>query len=159
MQTFSYMRRDSINYTTINSAYILFGFAILYAIISPIFYFLTPLLGFCFYYLAINFEDEDKKLENILIIIYVTFVELNYGLFVFSFLLFFALVYNLILKPLKESIIDRWILKVVFVLIAYLGYFLFNHFIGYIFNFQTQDIGWGYLVFIVSDIFLVFLLL
>jgi len=153
------MRRDSVNYTTINSAYILFGFAILYAIISPMFYFLTPLIGFCFYYLAMNFENEDRKLENILILLYITFVELNYGLFIFSFLLFFLLMYNLVLKPLKESIIDRWILKIIFILIAYFGYYIFNHFLGNIFNFQTQGISWGYLVFIASDLFLVFLLL
>jgi hypothetical protein len=131
----------------------------IYGIFSPIFYYLTPLIGLSFYYLSEHFEDEEHQLENLFIFIYISFMEINRGLFLFSFLLFFILFYQIVLKTIKETIVCKWCLPAIYITIGYLGYYLFTLFLSNIFNTQTPEIGWGYLVFILTDIMLAFVLL
>ncbi|HIP02441.1 MAG TPA: hypothetical protein EYG75_02895 [Campylobacterales bacterium] len=159
MQTFSNMRRDSINYSVVNPTYILFGIAMVYGVLSPIFFYLTPLIGLSFYYLSEHFEEEERQLENLLIFIYIAFIEINRGLFLFSFLLFFLIFYKIVLKTIKESIVCKWCLPMIYITMGYLGYYLFTLFLSNIFNFEAPAIGWGYLVFIFTDIILAFILL
>ena len=159
MQTFSNMRRDSINYSVVNPTYILFGIAMFYGVLSPIFYFLTPLIGLSFYYLSEHFEDEDRQIETLFIFIYITFMEINRGLFLFSFLLFFMLFYKIVIRTIKESIHCKWCQPLLFITLGYLGYYIFHLFLSTIFNFDAPDLGWGYLVFILTDIVLAFILL
>ncbi len=153
------MRRNSINIRAINPSYILLVLAVIYASIVPMFYYLTPLIGFSFYYLLEHFEDEDYYLKNSVVFIYMILVEINYGFFLFSFLILFLLSYRVILRVVKESIFCKWCLPMLYVILGYIGYYLFNLFLSNIFNLEMPSIGWGYLVFIVVDIVLVFLLL
>jgi hypothetical protein len=127
--------------------------------LSPIFYYTTPLIGLGFYFLIGHFEDEESKLENIFIFIYISFVEINRGLFLFSFLLFFLIFYKIAFKGIKESIVCQWCLPFIYIPLGYLGYYFFNLFLSTIFNFEAPIIGWGYFVYIVTDILLAFLLL
>ena len=152
------MRRNSFNHRVVNPTYILFGIALLYGVLSPMFYYASPLLGLAFYYLSIHFEDEDYYLENLFIFIYITIIEIDRGLFLFSFLLFFLISYNLS-KAVKESIICKWCVQVIFVIFGYAGYYLTNIFLSNIFNFESISLDWNYLIFILTDIFLVFVLL
>lgn len=131
----------------------------IYGVVSPIFYYFTPLIGISFYYLSENFEDEERKLETIFIFIYIAFMEINRGLFLFSFLLFFLTFYKIALKTIKESIVCKWCLPAIYISIGYIGYYLFNLFLSNVFNFEATKIGFGYLVYIFTDIVLAFILL
>jgi hypothetical protein len=153
------MRRNSFNYRVVNPTYILFGIALLYGILSPMFYYASPLFGLAFYFLSMHFEDEDYYLSNLLIFVYIVLVEINRGLFLFSFLLFFLLTYNLAIRAIKESLICKWCVQVIFVIFGYVGYYIVNLFLSNIFNFESISLSWSYLVFILTDIFLVFVLL
>ncbi len=153
------MRRNSFNHSAINPTYIYFTIAIIYGLFSSLFYYATPLIGFCFYYLLNNYGRDDRWLENLLVFIYIAFIEINYGLFVFSFLVFFLIFHRLFLLIIKESIICKWCLPILYVTLGYIGYFLFNLFLCNILNIQTPEIGIGHIVFIVTDIVLVFILL
>ncbi|HIP59250.1 MAG TPA: hypothetical protein EYH01_02340, partial [Campylobacterales bacterium] len=124
------MRRDSINYSVVNPTYILFGIAMVYGVLSPIFFYLTPLIGLSFYYLSEHFEEEERQLENLLIFIYIAFIEINRGLFLFSFLLFFLIFYKIVLKTIKESIVCKWCLPMIYITMGYLGYYLFTLFLS-----------------------------
>ncbi len=159
MQTLSNMRRNSLNYTAVNPTYIYFALAIVYGVFSSIFYYATPLIGFCFYYLLNNYHKDDRWLENLFIFIYMIFIEINYGLFLFSFLVFFLLFHRLFLVVIKESIVCKWCLPILYVTLGYVGYYLFNLFLSFILNIDAPVIGLGYIVFILTDICLVFLLL
>ncbi len=159
MQTFSNMRRNSINYSVVNPTYILFIIALIYGVLSPIFYFSTPLIGLSFYYLSEYFEDDERQLEIFLIFIYIAFMEINRGLFLFSFLLFFLIFYKIMIKTIKESIVCKWCLPLLYITIGYIGYYLFNLFLSNLFNYEAIQIGWGHLVFILTDIILAFILL
>lgn len=147
------------NRSIVNPSYILFGVAMLYGVLSPMFYYLTPLIGLTFYYLSEHFEEEEHQLENLLIFIYIAFMEINRGLFLFSFLLFFMIFYKIVVRTIKESIVCKWCQPLLFITIGYLGYYLFNLFLSTVFNFEAPVIGWGYLVFILTDLILVFILL
>jgi len=153
------MRRNSFNYRVINPTYILFVLALIYGLFSSMFYYLTPLIGVGFYYLMEHFEEEDHYLENLFIFIYISFIEINRGLFLFSFILFFILIYRFTLKVIKETIVCKWCLPIIYITFGYLGYYLFNLFISYIFNLEAPAIGLGYLVYIITDIFLAYILL
>lgn len=157
MQTLSNMRRNSFNHTAVNPTYIYFVLAIVYGAFSSIFYYLTPLIGFCFYYLLHSFDRDDRGLENLFIFIYIAFIEINYNLFLFSFLLFFLLFYRVFLRFIKESIVCKWCLPILYVTLGYVGYYLFNLFLSYIFNIDAPMMAVGYIVFIITDIVLVYL--
>ena len=160
MQTFSNMRRDSFNHSIINPTYILFGLAMVYALFSPIFYYASPLVGLSFYYLTKHNDEENIKVIFLLIFIYICFMELNRGLFLFSFLIFYLILYSLgFIRFLKESIHCQWCFSTILVTISYIGYYFFNLFLTTIFNIEAPSIGWAYLVFIFTDIVLVFVLL
>lgn len=159
MQTFSNMRRNSINHIALNPTYILFAIAIVYGSVSSIFYYLTPLIGLSFYFLAEHFEDEDYYVPNLLILIYVSYVEINRGLFLFSFFVFFLLFYRLSIRLIRESIHCKWCQPLLYITVGYFGYYLFNLFLAHIFNLETYSIGWGYIVFILTDIMLALILL
>ncbi len=153
------MRRNSFNHSAVNPTYIYFVIAIIYGLFSSIFYYLTPLIGFCFYYLLNNYGRDDRWLENLFVFIYIAFIEINYGLFLFSFLVFFLIFHRLFLLIIKESIVCKWCLPILYVTLGYVGYFLFNLFLCNILNIEAPEIGIEHIVFIVTDIVLVFLLL
>ena len=153
------MRRNSFNYRVVNPTYILFGIALLYGILSPMFYYASPLFGLAFYFLSMHFEDEDYYLSNLLIFVYIGLMEITHGLFFLSFLLFFIIIYKFTLRLIQESIVCNWCTPILFVTFGYLGYYLFNLFLSHIFSYETPPIGWAYLVFAITDIILVFILL
>lgn len=154
MQTFPNMRRNSFNYRAVNPLYLYFAMALLYGVFSSMYYYLTPLLGLSFYYLIEHFESEEHQLQVYFVFGYVTFIETIQGLFIFSFFVFFSLFYRIALRFIKETIVCKWCLPVLYITTGYLGYMLFNLFIANIFNTDLPAIGWGLLVFILTDIFL-----
>jgi hypothetical protein len=123
------------------------------------FYFATPLIGISFYYLSENYDKEYYDIDTYLIFIYISFMEINHGLFLFSFIIFFLIFHRFFLAYIAEAIVCHWCLPIIYVTIGYIGYFLFNLFIANIFNTQSPDISVAYLVYIITDIILVFGLL
>ncbi len=153
------MRRNSINYRVVNPTYILFILALIYGLVSSIYYYLTPLIGLSFYYLIEHFDDEEYYLPNFLIFIYISYIEINRGLFLFSFVIFFFIFYQLTMKLIKESIICKWCQTVLYITLTYLGYYFFNLFLANTFGLEVPSIGWAYVVFIITDIFLAMIFL
>ncbi len=153
------MRRNSFNNRAINPLYILFALSLVYALFSTMFYYLTPLIGVSFYYLIENFDKEYYEIDSFFIFVYVSFMEINNGLFVFSFIAFFLIFHKFILSYIKEIIECNWCLPIIYIFIGYIGYYIFNIFISDIFNLENPDITFAYLVFILSDIILVYTLL
>jgi hypothetical protein len=151
------MRRNSFNnQLIINPIYILFVIAMIYAIFTPLYYYLTPLIGLAFYYLIEYFDKEYYEIDTYLIFIYVTFVELYNGLFVFSFIIFFLIFHKYIYQYIKEIIVCNWCLPIIYITIGYIGYYLFNLFLLNLFNLDSFSMSYNYLVFIITDIVLSF---
>ncbi len=153
------MRRNSFNYRIVNPTYIIFALAMIYGLFSTTSYYLTPLIGLSFYYLIEHFHEKENWLENVLIFIYITFIEINSGFFLLSFLLFFLIFYKIALKMIKELVVCKWCQPILFITFGYIGYYLFNLLLCNIFNLDIPAIGWGYLIFILTDTLLAFTLL
>lgn len=159
MQTFSNMRRNSLNLRGVITPLFIFFIAIIYQSLSSIYIFLTPLLGLCFYYLYINFDNYEKSFEKFLVVLYLLYFEIDKGFFLGSSIIFFLLLYKLILKPLNSILICQKCLIVSFVAFSYLGYYLLNVVISFIFNLELPSFGLLYFIYIFSDILLVLVLL
>jgi hypothetical protein len=158
MQTFSYMRRNSSNYSTL-TVVILFIIAVIYESISCIYPYFTPLLGIGFYYIVNNFHNEAKWTTILFIFLYSIYFEIDRGMFIFSYIIFFMLFYYFILSSIKESLSCKSCLVFIYVIVGYLGYYIMNLFLSYLFNMPLPQFSPLYFLFIISDIILVFALL
>jgi len=158
MQTLSSMRRNS-TYHRIVVPIGLFILALIYASLSSMTLFLTPLLGVGFYYIITHIDDEKRYFEMFLISLYSLYVEIDRGLVIFSFLIFTLLFYKLIFKSFKKFVYCPTCLVVSYVTIGYLGYFLFNSFALYILDRPLLDFSKEYIYYVVEDIFFILVFL
>jgi hypothetical protein len=120
---------------------------------------MSPLLGVGFYYIIQHISDEERYGDFILIFIYALYVEFNRGLIPLSFLLFSIIFYKLLFDSIKRHMQCQVCLVFLYITIGYLGYFLFNLFLAYLFNMALPHFGIQYLYFILTDIFIVLVLL
>ncbi|MDR1006992.1 MAG: hypothetical protein LBL65_00305 [Campylobacteraceae bacterium] len=150
------MRRNS-SYHQYLKLFFLALVLILYQIFSSIYLFLSPLAGFFFVYAVKNFKNDN--LELYLAFAYLCFFELNHGFYLFSLTFLFALFYNF-LKPHIEAMFQNelWIVAIT-VTIAYVGLFLINTFLAYLFGGEFFYFGIVYFFYIVIDTILALLLL
>ncbi|MDR2100201.1 MAG: hypothetical protein LBP40_05185 [Campylobacteraceae bacterium] len=156
MQTLSDMRRNS-SYNKYLKLSILALVLLLYQIFSSVYIFLSPLVGFFFAYMVKNFKRDN--LEVYLAFLYLCFFELNQGFYLFSIAALFAVFYTF-LKPRIDAVFENrlWIV-VITVASAYLGMFLINIFLAYIFNHEFFTLGIAYFFYIIVDTILSILLL
>lgn len=157
MQTFSYMRRNSFDKRDINP-FLLFIIAIVYESLTSIYIYFTPLLGVIFYYLLEHMEEDENFLKEGLMLLYISYFEIDKGLFLFSFLIFFVLFYNFAAKPITHAIHCEKCKIVLYVGLGYFGYFILNLFLAQVFNQSIPSFGIEYVIYIITDIILVFLL-
>ena len=151
------MQRSIINYQPIIPILLLFGL-IVYESIASLYIFLTPLSGLIFLYLVTNIKDKEKIAINIVLFLYLTYVEFDRGLIVFSSLIFFLIYYEFIHRELINSIGCKNCLKVVIIIIYYLGFYIVNVIICLIFDISLPVLDITYIIYIVTDIILVLVL-
>lgn len=120
---------------------------------------LTPLLGVGFYYIIHHIHDQKRYQNFILIFLYAIYVEINRDLIPLSFLFFTLIFYKLLFRSFKKYIHCQICLVVSYIMIGYLGYFLFNLFLAYVLNIPLPLFSWYYLYYILSDIVIVLVLL
>jgi len=158
MQTLSNMRRNS-TYNSTLTPYLLFILAIIYESLASMTLYLSPLLGLGFYYIISYIHDEARYRDFFLIILYALYVEIDRNMILLSFLFFTLIFYKLLFESLKKYIHCQACLVVIYITIGYIGYFLFNLFLAYIFNINLPLFSLNYLIFIMTDIFLALVLL
>jgi hypothetical protein len=120
---------------------------------------MSPLLGVGFYYIIQHIHDEERYGHFMLIFIYALYVEFDRGLIPLSFLLFTLIFYKLLFDSIKRHVQCQVCLVFLYIAIGYLGYFLFNLFLAYLFNIDLPHFGIEYLYFILTDIFITLVLL
>ncbi len=151
------MRRNSSHYSTLN-IYLIFAAALVYEAFASMHFYLTPLIGLMFYF-SIYFLEEEKYKELFFILVFSLYLEANRGLISFSLSIYFVFIYYSFLKNLKLYINCKTCLIWIYVTIAYCGYYVFSIFLSSILNVDMLPLDIiNYLIFIVSDSILVFLL-
>ncbi len=153
MQTFSDMRRNSTYHQTL-TPYLIFVIAIIYTSLASMTLTLSPLLGLGFYYIIYHIHDEQRYRDFVLIFLYALYVEIDRGLILLSFFFFTLIFYKLIFQSFQKYVHCQLCLIIAYVTIGYLGYYLFNLFLAYLFNVPLPIFTLNYLLFIVTDIFL-----
>ena len=158
MQTLSNMRRNSTYHKTL-TPYLLFVVAIVYESFASMTLFMSPLLGVGFYYIIQYIYDEARYRDFILIFAYALYVEIDRGMILLSFFFFTLIFYKLLFRSFKEYVHCQNCLVLLYVSIGYLGYFLFNLFLTYLFNMPLTLFSLNYFIFILTDILFILVLL
>ena len=135
-------------------ALLLFAAGLLYEPIAALYGYPTPLLGFWFYYLLHRIDDPDYRIRNLLVLLYILYVEIDRGWIPFSFLLFFLGFYLMIYKNWGERILCSRCTLLLYIPIGYLGYYLWNLFLAYLLHLPMPLFGATWLIAIISDILL-----
>lgn len=144
------MRRNSIDKNYLAIVYISFVLA-LYQVITSLYTFLPVFAGLFFCYILIALNDEKQRVYVILAIIYLIIYDLNKGFYIFSYLLFLFIFYNLFVAKVRDSLICNSCILVIFVVSGYIGHYLTNAFVAYILNEDLPIFSNYYLYYILID--------
>ncbi len=129
----------------------------LYSSLGSIYPFLPPMLAVLFVLFTQALQREDL-LSVTLISICLIILEANYGLLLFSTVFYFYFVYKFVLPKIKQNVNCPFCIKISYVLLAYLGYFLFMTILSSVFLLPKMHIDYYIIYYIVIEFFLVSLL-
>ena len=150
------MQRNITNQRVVKS----FGYVVLYVLyssFSSIYPFLPPLLGvlFVLFVRALNSED-------IVSLIFISFsllvFEANYGYIFFSTIFYFYITIKFILPKLEQSFNCYSCIRIMYILMTYIGYYLFLIVLSKIFLFPMAHVNYYIVYYIVIEFFLVSLM-
>lgn len=135
----------------------LFIYVVLFAIyesLSSIYLFLPPLLAVLFVLLA-----HAIKKVNIVLIFLISFClilfEAEKGYLLFSSIIYFGLIYKFVLPKLIQNFSCLSCVRISYVLLAYVGYFLFCAILSNIFLLPMPSISYYIIYYIIIEFFIV----
>jgi len=130
---------------------------IIYGSLSSIYLFLPPLLAVLFVLFSSAMKREDL-LMLVLVSICLLMFEANKGYMVFSSIVYFALVYKFVMPKIIQNFSCASCIKISYVLLAYLGYYIYLVIISNIFLLPAPEINFYIIYYIIIEFFLVSLL-
>ena len=130
---------------------------IIYGSLSSIYLFLPPLLAVLFVLFSSAMKREDL-LMLVLVSICLLMFEANKGYMVFSSIVYFALVYKFVMPKIIQNFSCTSCIKISYVLLAYLGYYVYLVIISNIFLLPAPEINFYIIYYIIIEFFLVSLL-
>ena len=130
---------------------------VIYGSLSSIYLFLPPLLAVLF----VLFSEAIRR-EDLLMLLSVSvcllMFEANKGYMLFSSIVYFALVYKFVMPKIIQNFSCTSCIKISYVLLAYLGYYIYLLLISNIFLLPAPEINFYIIYYIVIEFFLVSLL-
>ena len=130
---------------------------VLYDSLGSIYIFLPPLLA-VLYVLFTKALDKNDSISLMLIVFCLIVFEANYGYILFSSVIYFYILYKFIMPKIVQNISCTICIKILTVLLVYLGYFLFLTLLSNIFLLPQPMINYYIVYYIVIEFFLVSLL-
>jgi len=130
---------------------------VLYSSLGSIYLILPPLLSVLFVLFSKALDRKDF-LAVLLVSFCLLVFEANYGYMLFSSIIYFYIQYKLIIPKIKQTISCNVCLKISYVLLSYLGYFLFLTLIANIFLLESPQINYYVLYYMVIEFFIVSIL-
>jgi hypothetical protein len=147
-----------------NSAYqeTLLGFAYLvayaaYVSLSSIYLMLPPLFGLLFVHF-IRALDKQQFSKLMLVSAMLVLYEIDKSHLMVSSLVYFALLYHFVVPKFRQYIDCHWCLSLLYILSAYLGFWLFSLLISKIFWMNAPTLDWHVILYIVIEFLLVALI-
>jgi len=130
---------------------------IIYEALSSIYLFLPPLFGVLFV-LLVYALDKDDTISVLLIAFCLVVFEADKGYVLFSSIIYLLLTYKFILPKLIQNANCASCIKIAYVTIAYLGFYLVNALFANIFLLPMPEINYYIVYYIVIEFFIVSLL-
>jgi len=130
---------------------------VLYSSMSSIYTFLPPMLAVLFVLFNKALEKNDTFMLLLVIFCLVVF-EANHGYSLFTTVIYFYIVYKFIMPKLIQNFSCNSCIKVSYLLLAYVGYYLFLGLIANIFLLPTPNVSYYIIYYIVMEFFIVSLL-
>jgi hypothetical protein len=150
------MQRSITNQNYIEiSLYIIFF--ILYSSLATMYPFLPPMLAVLFLFFTKALVKKDV-LSLVIISFCLVIFEANNAYPLFSSIIYFYLIYKFILPKIEQNFSCQSCIKLSYVLISYLGYFLFMSLISNIFLQASPEISYYIVYYIVIEFFLLSIL-
>ncbi len=152
MQTLSSMQRNSTYQKYINIAFALVIFVV-YESLSGIYLYLPPLFGILFvlFINAIKNEDAATLFASAFALL---FFEAQKGYVFFSSIIYFLLLYKLVLGKMDKYVQCIACTKIMMILLAYVGYYLFAYMLAGTFLLSEPAFSWYVIYYIVLEFFL-----
>ncbi|MEA1919903.1 MAG: hypothetical protein U9N52_08700 [Campylobacterota bacterium] len=150
------MQRSLTHQIHINPIIILPLF-LFYESLSSIYLLMPPLLGLIFYLFMQTRETENIKALFVIAIMLIIY-EAEKGYLFLSTLFYFTLLYQFVVPYLKQNIVCKACLRVIFISLVYLGYYLFLLLFSQIFLFEMPSIDLYVFYYIVIEFLIVSLI-
>ena len=136
-------------------AYIIFY--LIYESLSSIYLFLPPMFAVLFVLYSKAMDKQD--FVSLIILAFCLMVyEADKGYLLFSTIIYFTLVNNFVMPKITKSFNCNSCIKFLYVVITYIGYYLFLVLISNIFLLETPSIDYYIVYYIVIEFFIVGLL-
>ena len=151
------MQRSLSNQKPIKSSLIYTVLFVVYESLSSIYLFLPPLFGVLFV-LLISALNKNDTIGIIFIAFCLVIFEAEHSYILFSSIIFLLVAYKFILPKVIQSFNCFACIKFSYVLIAYIGFYMFNMLISSIFLVDLPQARYYILYYIVIEFFIVSLL-
>ena len=144
------MQRNSF-YQTYLKYILIFLLLVVYESLTSIYLYLSPLYGVAFYFIIKHIYDKEYLFRISLAFLYIFVIEIDKGFIPLSFLLFFAIYYYFIMDKIERFFSEKTYKIFFHILNAYIGYYLLNLTLGYLFGFELPSFEMRYFLYIVID--------
>ena len=147
----------SITYPFYIKAIPLFLLYLVYESISTIYLLLPPLFGVLFFYFIRSLNKQDTSLLLLIVLLSLVY-EADKGYLFLSSLVYFSFVYKFILPKLEQVIECKRCLHLIYMVLAYIGFWLFSLLLQQIFWLELATLDWYVIWYILFEFLLVGLL-
>jgi len=147
----------SITYPFYIKAVTLFLLYLVYESLSTIYLFLPPLFGVLFFYFIRSLDKQDISLLLFIVILSLVY-EADKGYLFLSSLVYFSFVYKFILPKLEQVIECKRCMHLIYIVFAYIGFWLFSLLLQKIFWLEMATLDWYVIWYILFEFLLVGLL-
>ena len=147
----------SITYPLYIKAITLFLLYLVYESLSTIYLLLPPLFGVLFFYFIRSLNKQDISLLLLVVILLLVY-EADKGYLFFSSLVYFSFVYKFILPKLEQVIECKRCMHLIYIIFAYIGFWLFSLLLQQIFWLELATIDWYVVWYILFEFLLIGLL-
>ncbi len=131
--------------------FFIFLLLIIYESLTSIYLYFSPLFGVAFYFIIKHIYDKEYIFRLLLAFLYIFVIEIDKGFIPLSFLLFFTIYYYFIMDKIKRFFNEKNYKIFFHILNAYIGYYLVNLILAYLFDFELPSFDIKYFFYIVTD--------
>ena len=127
---------------------------VLYQSLSSIYLLLPPMFAVLFFYF-INALEKENLSRLLLVILLLLVFEAEKDFLLFSSLVYFTFIYRFVIPRLRIMINCRVCLKIIFVVIAYLGFIFYSYILSQVLWVEVPTFDWHIFYYMFVEFFLV----